>query len=349
MIFVNTEFLTIQKTFFPLLLLFLFLNSCKSFRQEKIVTSDTPAQYQLIKDWPQLPGGYALGNPTGMGIDTNQNIFIFHRSGRTWPLISAIPDSYISEKTILLLDSKDGKIINSWGDSCFIMPHGLSVDGNNNVWVTDVGLHQVFKFSHSGKLLMSLGIAKTPGDDSVHFNRPTDVAVTTNGSFYVSDGYGNSRVIKFSPEGKYLFEWGKKGNKEGEFNIPHGIALDENGNVYVADRENNRVQVFDANGKFLSQWTNKDFGSICSIFFDKTKKSFAAVDDATSWFKMKHNGSDVILLDSSGNLVSRFGRSGSYDGPKSWYHDVAVDKEENIYVGDILGNKIQKFKRMSDP
>jgi peptidylamidoglycolate lyase len=348
MIFVNSQFLTIQKTFSLLPLLFLLLNSCKSFKQEKIVPSDFTGQYQLVKDWPQLPGGYALGNPTGIGIDTNQNIFIFHRAGRTWPLISAMPGTYISAKTILLLDGKNGKIINSWGDSCFIMPHGLSVDSSNNVWVTDVGLHQVFKFSHSGKLLMSLGIAKTPGNDSVHFNRPTDVAVTTDGSFYVSDGYGNSRVIKFSREGKYLFQWGKKGNKECEFNIPHGIDLDEKANVYVADRENNRVQVFDSSGKFLAQWTNDDFGNICSITFDKIKKNFVAIDDATSWFKIKHNGSDVILFDSSGHLLNRFGRSGSYDGPRSWYHDVAVDKEENIYVGDILGNKIQKFKRTPD-
>ena len=248
---------------------------------------------------------------------SNQNIFIFHRAGRTWPLISAMPDSYISSKTILLLNGESGKIINSWGDSCFIMPHGLCVDSNNNIWVTDVGLHQVFKFSHTGKLLMTLGIPKTPGNDSIHFNRPTDVVVANDSSFYVSDGYGNSRIIKFSSIGKYLFEWGKKGNKESEFNIPHGIDLDEKGNVYVADRENNRVQVFDPTGKFVSQWTNKDFGSVCSITFDKTKKSFVAVDDATSWFKIKHNGSDIILFDSIGNLINRFGRTGSYDGPKS--------------------------------
>ena len=324
------------------------MNSCKSFRQEKIATADSPHQYELVKNWPQLPVGYTLGNPTGIGIDTNQNIFIFHRADRTWPLLSAMPDSYILEKTILLLDGKTGKIINSWGDSCFIMPHGLNVDSNNNVWVTDVGLHQVFKFSHTGKLLMTLGTPKESGNDSIHFNRPTDVVVANDGSFYISDGYGNSRVIKFSSTGKYLFEWGRKGNKEGEFNIPHGIDLDEKGNVYVADRENNRVQVFDSSGKFLAQWTNKDFRSVCSITFDKTKKSFVAVDDATSWFKLKHNGSDIILFDFKGNLSGRFGRSGSYEGPKTWLHDVAIDKEENIYVGDILGNKIQKIKRTSD-
>ena len=130
--------MTIQKIFSLFLLLSLSLNSCKSFRQEKIATADDPGQYQWVSDWPQLPVGYALGNPTGICIDTNQNVFIFHRAGRTWPLISAMPDSYILEKTILLLDGKTGKILNSWGDSCFVMPHGLTVDSNNNVWVTDV-------------------------------------------------------------------------------------------------------------------------------------------------------------------------------------------------------------------
>ena len=156
-----------------------------------------------------------------------------------------MPKSKINANTISLLDNKSGKILNSWGDSIFIMPHGLTVDNNNNVWVTDVGLHQVFKFDHNGKLLMQLGESKVPGGDSVHFNRPTDIAVAEDGSFYVSDGYRNSRIIKFSSNGRYLLQWGKKGDRDGEFDIPHAIDLDRRGNVYVADRENNRIQVFD--------------------------------------------------------------------------------------------------------
>lgn len=228
--------------------------------------------YQLLRNWPNLPDSFKLGNPTGIGIDTNQNIFIFHRADRAWPLIGSMPDTYISSKTILMLDRDSGKILNSWGDSLFIMPHGLTVDMNNNIWVTDVGLHQVFKFSHEGNLLMSLGEAKIPGNDSSHFNLPTDVAVTKNGSFYVSDGYGNSRVVKFSSTGQYLFEWGKKGDKEGEFNLPHAIDLDNKGNLYVADRENSRVQVFAPTGKFIKQWTDKSFGRISSVVFDKEKR-----------------------------------------------------------------------------
>ncbi|MDP9229976.1 MAG: peptidyl-alpha-hydroxyglycine alpha-amidating lyase family protein, partial [Bacteroidota bacterium] len=270
-----------KKVIYFVILLIVVLIAYSYYLQSKKIGKgmDNFTGYELVNDWPKLSDSIKLGNPTGIDIDTNQNVFIFHRSGREWPLPGSMPGSYISSKTILLLDRQSGKIINSWGDNLFIMPHGLTVDNNNNVWVTDVGLHQVLKFSHEGKLLMKLGEAKVAGKDATHFNRPTDVAVTSDGSFYVSDGYGNSRIVKFSPTGKYLFEWGKKGDKEGEFNIPHGIALDESGNVYVADRENSRIQVFDSSGKFLKQWNDKSFGNICSIAFDKIKERLVAIDD----------------------------------------------------------------------
>ena len=207
----------LKKVIYLILLLVILLIAGYTFQDKKIGKgNDSFTKYELVKGWPQLPDSFTLGNPTGIGIDTNQNIFIFHRSNRKWPLLGPMPKSKINANTISLLDNKSGKILNSWGDSIFIMPHGLTVDNNNNVWVTDVGLHQIFKFSHNGNLLMTLGTPKIAGNDSAHFNRPTDVAVASNGSFYVSDGYGNSRIIKFSPEGKYLFEWGKKGDAEGE-------------------------------------------------------------------------------------------------------------------------------------
>ena len=307
---------------------------------------DTMTTYELVKNWPQLPSNFQLGNPTGIGIDTNQNIVVFHRAYRKWPLFGSLPESLISEKTILILDRESGTIIESWGAELFIMPHGLRVDNKNNIWVTDVGLNQVFKFSHDGKLILKMGEAKVPGNDAGHFNQPTDVAVEKDGSFYVADGYGNSRIVKFSPSGKYLFEWGAKGNKDGQFNIPHGITIDENGNVYVADRENNRIQVFDSSGKFLKKWDDNSFGNICAVSFNNTKSKLFAVDDVC-FLKIKHRGSDVLIFDTSGNVESRFGRSRSYDGPVGWFHDMAIDDEENIYVGDILNNKILKFKKVS--
>lgn len=301
-------------------------------------------KYELVKDWPQLPNGYILSQVTGVGIDTSQNIFLFHRNGRQWT--EPFPDSLISSNTILMLGRQTGKMINSWGANLFIMPHGLTVDKDNNVWVTDVALHQIFKLSHDGKLLMKLGVAKIPGNDSTHFNLPTDVAVANDGSFYVSDGYGNSRVVKFSKEGKYLFEWGKKGNKAGEFNTPHGIDLDSYGNVYVADRENNRIQKFDASGKFLKEWKNNMAIQLYSLTIDKKNNDVFAIDYLTVNDTII-KGSDIMQFDSSINLLTRFGRTGLYDGPLCRYHDISIDNEGNIYVGDIFGNRIQKFKKVS--
>ena len=308
---------------------------------------DTTIKYELVKNWLHLPNDLKLGNPTGISIDTNQNIVVFHRADREWALLGAMPDSSIKSKTILIIDKKNGKLITSWGDNLFIMPHGLTVDNENNIWVTDVGLHQVFKFSHDGKLLLKLGEPKVAGNDSLHFNKPTDIAIADDGSFYVSDGYGNSRVVKFSATGKYLLEWGKKGDKESDFNIPHGISIDNNGNVYVADRENNRVQIFDPNGKFIKEFADNTFGAICSVAFDKTKSKLFAIDDFT-FLKVRHRGSDVFIFDTTGKVQTRFGRSGSYEGNVSWYHDLTIDKDENIYVSDILGNTVQKFRKVSN-
>jgi peptidylamidoglycolate lyase len=308
---------------------------------------DTTTKYELVKNWLHLPKDLKFGNPVGISIDTNQNIVVFHRAGRKWSLLGSMPDKPIENKTILIIDKDNGKLINSFGGNLFIMPHGLKVDNKNNIWVTDVGLNQVFKFSHDGKLLMKLGEAKVAGNDSLHFNKPTDIAIAKDGSFYVSDGYGNSRVIKFSAAGKYLFEWGTKGNKTGEFNIPHGISLDSNGNVYVADRENNRIEIFDSTGKFIKQFSNNSFGAICAVMFDKTQSKLFAVDDFT-FLKIKHRGSDIFVFDTTGKVQTRFGRSGFYQGNTCWYHDLTVDKDENIYIGDILRNTVQKFRKVSD-
>jgi peptidylamidoglycolate lyase len=330
------KFLVVMLTAAVLLIIYYYIQPARTGDG-----TDTATSYELAEDWLHLPKHFILGNPTGLGIDTGQNLVVFQRAGRTWPLFG-MPDELINNKTILVIDKDSGKIIDSWGEDLFIMPHGLSVDRNNNIWVTDVGLHQVFKFNHDGELLMDLGQARVPGNDPTHFNRPTDVAVGADGCIYVSDGYRNSRVVKFDSTGKYLFEWGTKGNGPGQFNIPHGIDLDKQGNVYVADRENKRVQVFTPEGKFIRSWTDDSYGNIFSIAYDSAHASFVAVDDYT-FLKIRHRGSDVFVFDSSGVVRSRFGRSGDYDLPVGWYHDIIVNKQGNIYVGDILNNQILKF------
>jgi peptidylamidoglycolate lyase len=321
-----------------LLIISILFFSCKSATKHH----DQLPKYDLVQNWPQLPQGYSLSQVTGVGIDKAQNIFLFHRTGRQWT--EPFPDSMISVNTILMLDRQTGKILNSWGANHFIMPHGLTVDKDDNVWVTDVALHQVFKFTHDGQLLMTLGQARQAGTDSAHFNLPTDVAVANDGSFYVSDGYGNSRVVKFSAEGRYLFAWGTRGDQPGEFHTPHGIDLDAAGNVYVADRENNRIQKFNANGKFISSWKNDRAEQLYSLSVNKASNEVFAVDYLTQ-LKVKPLGSDIMQFDTSLHFISRFGRSGQYEGPISRYHDIVIDNDGNIYVGDILNNNIQKFSK----
>jgi peptidylamidoglycolate lyase len=304
----------------------------------------TISHYQRQKDWPDLPAGLVLGNPTGMGIDSAGHLLVFHRASKKWPLLGSFSKDLIPDATILELDPNTGKPVKEWGQHLFIMPHGLTIDQADNIWVTDVGLQQVLKFNRDGVLLMHVGEAKVAGNDSTHFDQPTDVAIAPDGSFYVSDGYGNSRVAKFSPDGHFLFAWGSKGHQPGEFDLPHGIELDDKGNVYVADRENKRIQVFDPNGNFLREWEDDSFGEIYALRFDKATNQMIAVDYTTNHLKPK--GSDVLIFALDGTLKARFGRSGGYDGPISRYHDLAIDKAGNIYIGDILHNTIQQFKKM---
>jgi len=329
----------VTRTIFLFILLQVFAISSR----EKPV-QDGP-RYFLDPVWPQLSPKYELSQPTGIGIDSFQNIFVFDRTGRKWT--DPFPDTVITTNTILMLDRNTGKILKSWGDNLFIMPHGLTVDHQNNVWVTDVSLQEVFKFDHDGKLLMRIGITREPGSDSLRFNQPTDVAVAEDGSFYVSDGYKNSRVVKFSAEGKYLFEWGKKGKKPGEFDLPHAIDLDKEGNVYVADRQNDRVQVFDPNGKFLKEYTDKKMENLYSVTVDPVSNHVFATDFLVV-MKVFNKGSNILEYDQAGKLITRFGRAANNpDAPVTRYHDIAIDNEGSIYVADILGNRIQKFKRSS--
>ena len=304
-------------------------------------SSKSISEYELIENWAKIPDDYILGNPTGVALTSNQNLVVFHRGSRSWQV--PMPKEKIIEDTFIEIDKVTGKIIKSWGSNLFIMPHGLEIDREDNIWITDVGLHQVIKYDSNGNELMVLGKEYTPGKDSLHFNLPTDVAVSENGSFYVSDGYGNSRIIKFSSEGEYLFEWGVFGENKNEFNIPHGLDLDKNGNVYVADRENNKIQKFDSLGNFIAEWKNEVIGQLYSVNINNYENYLFGIDYVLSE-NLAPLGSDIIKFDLDLNFKSKFGRSGNYKGPKARYHDIQVDNEGNIYVGDILNNTIQKFK-----
>lgn len=304
-------------------------------------------RYHRVEHWPALPADFQLGNPTGLGIDTSNNLVVFHRADRTWPFLGAFPDSPIDKATVVIIDNKSGKLIESWGSNLFIMPHGLTVDQENNIWISDIGRQQVLKFSHDGKPLMTLGEYKVPGNDSAHFNRPTDLAIANDGTVYISDGYRNSRVVRFSSTGQFLQQWGSRGEDTGQFHIPHAIAIDHVGNVLVADRENNRVEVFDSDGKFRRTYTDPSFGAICSIALDPTDHSVIVVDDL-NFLGLKHRGSDVIRLTPDGSILDRLKRTGPENTPPAWFHDLAVDREGSIFVADINQNRLLKFEKFKD-
>ena len=300
------------------------------------------ASYQVVHGWPQLPDGRVLGQATGVDLDSRGNVFVFHRAGRMWSEDPALP--LIAEPTVEVFDGGSGRHLRSWGANLFAMPHGLTIDHQDNLWVTDVLLHQVFKFSPSGELLLTLGRARVAGADRAHFNLPTDVAVLPDGSFYVSDGYENTRVLKFSATGEYEFEWGSKGSAPGEFDLPHAIDVDAAGRVYVADRSNARVQVFDPAGKFLAQWRNPELGRPYSIAVRGNRAVIVDGGDQPERGLDRSGGAEVNL---DGRVLARFGRFGNYDGQFRLAHDVAIAPDGSVFVVDAWGQRVQKFVRRS--
>ena len=300
-------------------------------------------RYEVVRDWPALEGK-SLGLCAGVGVDSHGNVFVFHRNARSWS--TPFPEDPISEPTISVFDGTSGKQIASWGAGEFIMPHGLTLDGEDNVWLTDVGRHQVFKFTHDGRLLLTLGERCRPGSDRTHFNLPTDVAVLPDGSFYVSDGYKNTRVVKFDAAGRYESEWGGKGSEPGKFNLPHGIAVDARGRVFVCDRSNSRVQVFDAQGKFLAEWKGPHIGRPYGVSVGADGHVFIIDGGDQSADNLDH--AKVVKLDAEGVVVDTFGSFGKAPGQFQMGHDIAVARDGSVYVAEGKGKRVQKFVRKAE-
>jgi len=224
-----------------------------------------------------------------------------------------------------------GIFLRSIGEGLFTHPHGLRIDDDDNLWTTDDGSHLVLKLSREGRVLLVLGRKGVAAESDWLFNQPTDVAFGKNGEVYVSDGYGNSRVVKFDRDGNFLKAWGKYGTGPGEFNLPHSIAVDKQGNVYVGDRENQRIQIFDAEGNFLKQWTG--IGYPYGLFISA---------DQHVW--MIDGGYDrIIELDQNGRILGALGEPGHAPGQFAWGHFMAVGKDGKIYAADVLNWRFQVF------
>jgi peptidylamidoglycolate lyase len=295
--------------------------------------------YTVVHGWPVLPDGLVLGQVSGVAVDSHNHVFIFHRAEGSW---SADKTKPIVSATVLCFDGISGKLLSEWGENRFLEPHGLRIDGDNNVWVTDRAQHQVFKFTHDGKLLLTIGTQNTPGVDATHFNKPADIALARDGSVYVADGYGNNRIAKFTGDGKFLLDWGKKGTGPGEFDLPHSVSLDAEGRVYVADRSNARIQVFSGTGNFLSEFKSPELGRPWSLTIGPDNLLYV-VDGGD----LKPTGRDrgqVLKLDLHGKILAKWSRFGNYDGQIYWGHDIAVGRDGAVYVGDVFhGMRVQKF------
>jgi len=269
--------------------------------------------YRVVADFPQLTAGPVLGAVSAVATDSQGHILAFHRG----------------EHPILILD-RQGKLLRSFGDGMFSSAHGLRIDADDNIWVTDNANHTVIKFSPGGAVLLTLGEKNVAGEDESHFNKPADIALAANGDFYIADGYGNSRVVKFNKSGKFLKAWGKKGTGPGEFNLPHAVQVDAEGRVYVGDRENNRLQVFDADGRFLRQIRGMaPFG----LFLTPDQHLFVADGRANKVLKM--------TLD--GQVLASWGATGAEPGNFQLPHGLTVAADGAVYVTEITGKRLQKF------
>jgi DNA-binding beta-propeller fold protein YncE len=270
--------------------------------------------HSLVPDWPALPDGWNLGETAGVAVDARDSVYVFHRGPHP-----------------LLQFTSEGKFVRSLLEGLITSAHGVRVDPEGNIWVVDVKGHSVLKLSAAGRVKMVLGRRDNPGTDEAHFNQPTDIAFASNGDFYVTDGYGNSRVLRFSRDGALLSQWGKKGTGEGEFNLPHSIIVDKEGLVYVADRENNRIQVFSPEGRFLRQWTG--LGSPWGL----------AVNAAQEIFMADGRNNRVLKLSRDGKVLGVLGAPGRAPGQFAFAHHLAVSSRGEIYVSEILNWRVQKF------
>ena len=239
-----------------------------------------PNPYTTIEKWGQLPAGRTWGSTSAIDVAPNGNLWVAERCGANTCAGSTLPS--------ILEFEPSGQLVKSFAAGLFVFPHGLHVDTDGNVWVTDAQGrdgkgHQVFKFSPDGKLLMTLGKAGVAGSGPDEFNQPSDVAVAPNGDIFVADGHdpgSNMRIVKFRKDGNFVKSWGKPGAGPGEFNAPHGIAFDSKGRLFVADRGNNRLQIFDQDGTFLEAWTQ--FSRLSGIYIDRNDVLYGADSESNT-------------------------------------------------------------------
>lgn len=271
-------------------------------------------QYRLVEGWPDLPDHITLGQVSGIAVDAQDRIWVLHRG-----------------ESPVLCFTREGAFLRGFGDGYFPRAHGLEIAPDQTVWATDIEDHVVMQFSPEGALLRTLGTRGEPGESATHFDQPTDIAFAPSGAFYVSDGYGNARVVKFSKEYEFENAWGDSGAGEGQFVLPHAVALDSRGRVFVCDRTNSRMQIFSPEGEFLAMWTH--VGQPWGVAI--TPEDMVYVVDGRD---MK-----ATLLTAEGEIVTTWGSEGTAPGQFTLAHHVAVDSHGDVYVVEITNQRVQKF------
>ena len=294
--------------------------------------------YEAVVQWEQLPPGWSFVEVVGVATDRNDCVYVFNRG----------------EHPVIVFDQK-GKFLTSWGEGVFARAHGIFIGPDDAVYCTDDRDHTVRKFSSDGRLRLTLGTSGVGSDTGAinndyrtmrragpPFNLPTNLALSPKSEMYVTDGYGNARVHKFSPDGHLLLSWGEPGDGPGQFHLPHGIAVSPDGTVYVADRENSRIQLFTPSGRFLAEWT--DVARPTEIFIDGHQNFYvtelgwqAGLFPDMSPPTTEAVGARVSIFNERGEIQARWGggqdpcAAGDFFAP----HDIWLDSRGDLYVGEV--------------
>ncbi|XP_026074976.1 peptidyl-glycine alpha-amidating monooxygenase-like isoform X2 [Carassius auratus] len=321
-------------------------------REEQVL--DQGAHLVEVSDWPGAD--LQLGQVSGLALNSNGDLIIFHRGDHIWGINSFINGIYqqkdlgpIQQSTIMVVDPVKGKVLKASGRNKFYMPHGITTDKDDNYWLTDVALHQVFKLSNDGQdqQLLVLGEAFEPGSDKKHFCQPTDVTVDpVTGNIYVSDGYCNSRILKFSPEGKYISHWGAGSSdrkRRVPFWIPHSLTfLPDKRELCVADRENGRIQCFMADtGEFVKEIKKEQFGGeVFAIAYSPAQGGLMyAVNGEPPYGQAAPLQGFVINYSTKEILDSFSPDTQEFKLP----HDIVVTEDGSVFVGDAASDSVIKF------
>ena len=307
-----------------------------------------PNPYQTVEGWAKLSGGRTWGSTSAVypASDGSGNIWVAERCGQN----SCVDRDDVN--SIMLFDPS-GEMLKSFGAGLIVWPHGIHVDTENNVWVTDARGHndkghQVLKFNSDGKILMRLGKAGIAGNGTDTFNQPSDVLIAPNGDIFVADGHGrggNNRIVKLSSEGQFIMAWGKQGTGPGEFQDPHALAMDSKGRLFVGDRNNRRIQIFDQDGSFIADWYQ--FGRPSGVFIDGNDLIYVADSESNSRSNPGYKRG-IRIASAEDGIVTAFIPDPVPDSDKagtSGAEGVAVDANGNIYGAEVGPEDLKKYVR----